>query len=305
MAIEENITAGNQMNLYRWSCSTEANVITLTPPSIERDFCLCHYEPSYCEFAFYDLLDSSDEYKNDYKKVLLNPKSLTSTTSITLETPNNGEITVDATISEVYAQGFNVEQTLQLGVKIQWVRVANLYGAGEYKIKTSVTDFGNEVTTESHIFNVVPFSVDRANSTVKIEIVNKGVTMNGDDYSGHEEFVNMIRVDGMMSYTGEEMEIDTLIDSNREHINVQKTTRGSYELQVNDLPYKILNPVLSNGIFMDWMVTDYNVFNFGDFRKLDLTIEDSINIDKIQNYSKRFVSIPLKSTQNKTNRKFV
>ena len=58
---------------------------------------------------------------------------------------------------------------------------------------------------------MAPFDTTRADGTVKIEIVNKGITMNGVNWDGLGDFVNMVRTYGRLSEGELEIEEETTV----------------------------------------------------------------------------------------------
>jgi hypothetical protein len=303
MAIEKNITPGSQMELKRWSCTTTATVVSKQKADPVTDFCLCHYECDYKELAFVGA-DTSDSYENDYRKFLISPQDAGASYEFLLINPDGSESTIDETLGEVFNQGFNTEQPLQAGVNVLWWKVAQEKGYGNYKVKINVTQFGNTITTETHTFVVAPFSSERANETVKIEVINKGVTMNGVNWDGLGEFINMVRVNGKLNEGDLEIEEETIVTTQRVEIDYQKSTRKTYILKIDSIPSSIGDVILDEGALMGWIVTDYNVFNYKDYRDIEVKV-DSVSTPDIQGYSKRFPEIGLKSTKFKINRKFV
>ena len=304
MAIDKNITPGLQMELNRWSCTTTATIIKQNKETDVKDFCLCHYECDYKELAFTNLNDTSNTYKNDYRKFLLTPQDVGGTYEFLLVDSSGVETPIDETLGEVYAQGFNSAQPLQTGVNVLWWKVAMEKGYGEYKVKTNLTQFGRLITSESHTFIVAPFNTDRADGTVKIEIVNKGITMNGVNWDGLGDFINMVRVSGELIVGDLEKETETTITTQRVEVDYQSTTRKTYSVTVENVPSSIGNVITDEGALMGWFVTDYNTLNYNDYRDVSVKI-DSVSVPHIANYSKRFITVGLKATEFKVNRSFV
>ena len=298
------ITPGLQMNLNSWTCSTESNVITLNTPEDVREFCLCDYECNSTELAFTDVNDVDNTYKNDYRKFLLNPKSVEAVYEFLLVGSDGVETVIDSTLGEVYAQEFNTEQPLQVGVNVLWVKVAEVLGYGDYTIKINLEEFGSTINTESHTFTCIPFDTDRADGTAKIEVVNRGITMNGVNWDGLGEFVNMVRVEGRLNETDPEFEKESFVTTARETISNQITKIKTFNLKIFDISIGIGRGLIDEGSLMNWIVTDYNVFNYEDYRNLVLEV-DSTPFTDIEGYTKRDFEVSLKETKFKVNRKFV
>jgi len=305
------IQSGNQMLNTRWTCSTEASGITPTSPSLIRDFCLCDYECEWSEYAFTSFeneAEINDTYKNDYRKFLLNPVLAASTYSFTIVKSDGTEVEiVDNSYGELFEQGFNASQPLQVGIRIDWWKVANDtangLGYGDYKIKSTLVELGETIEVLTHNFIVCPFDTNRANETVKIEVINKGVTQNGIDYSGLGEYVNMVRVGGGLSDAEPEIERNNYTTSIGKTINNQTEKTNNYALKIDNIPSGIGDVILDDGSLMHWFVTDYNVFNYKDYRKLEVEVINFTSNNTPQ-YSKRFFDVSLRKIDSKENRKF-
>lgn len=303
MAVETDIQTGVQMSLNRWTCTVDSDVIKRDVQQEEKDFCVCTYIPDYCELAFYNIEEPDNEYQNDYRKFLINMQDDTGVFEFFIE-KDGVDYVFDTTYGEVFEQGFNEEQPLQTGINVQWAKVANSLGSGTYKVKYNKTNYGSLVTFESHKFKVVPFDVNRANQTIRIEVNNVGLTMNGSDWSGLNTFVNMVRCFGVVKETGYEKEVLDFEDQQRSIKQRQAETFTTYQVSVEDLPESIGNQLIKEDILMDWQLTDYNVFNYNDIRKLLLRIE-SVSIENTENTPRKFFTIDCRETINKVNRPYV
>ena len=318
--ISKEILAGNQMECLRWSCSTPSTAITL--PSVEsvKDFCLCDYD-DICPFyelaftAFATDAETSDSYKNDYRKFIINPVSLNSLFSITLIESSGVEhilysdsVAAVTTYGDAYEQGvFNTDQPYQLGYNIVWWKVAQGLGYGDYTIKTAQADFGNEITTTSHVFRVVKYDTQRANGTIKIEVDNVGVTMNGTNWTGmytkSEPFKNMVRLNGRLLVTDPEIEIESIEDATRKDRPVQTKITDTYSISLERVPFDIGNRLISEGVVMNWVVSDYNVFN-EDLRDKELIVQNT-SVTNTPDYTRKTYDLTGKSNISKLNRKFI
>ena len=310
------IKTGNQMTDTRWSCKIPSKVITLPTEENTRDFCLCHYSASPCayyELAFADIENMDDSYLNDYRKFLINPLSDTSTFSFVLIEKDGTEHIIysetESTLNfgEVFKKGFNESQPLQVGVNVIWHNVVTTIGYGEYTIKTTQTDFGNEVSNTSHVFRVVKYDASRANGTIKVEVNNVGVTMNGKNWTGlfsdQEPFVNMVRLRGGLLLTDPDIEIESIEDGSREDRPIQTKLTDTYSISIERIPFDIGKSLMHEDIVMNWVVTDYNTFEV-DLRNKELIIQSS-SITNTPDYNLKTYELTAKSNISKLNRKFV
>lgn len=290
------------MAMRRWTCTTNIQVIDVPTATLEKDFCACKYVCDYTELASTFLDDTSDEYKNDYRKFLVDLKSNSSTYSVKLVKGGN-EIDFDASKHGVlYDQGFNPSQPFLAGIKIDWWKVAFNEGYGDYKVKITTTNFSQDVITESHTFKVIPYNEERLDGTVKIEVLNKGFTHNGTDYTGIE-WDNMVRVYGRMNVEAPERESESLESASRELIEVQSKLFRTFTLKVDNIPYEIGNGLLHESQLFNWKLTDYQLLNFGDLRDFNCIVTDS-SLEDVPFYDKRNIEFQLRENKNILNRKF-
>lgn len=311
--IQTIIEQGNQMNLTRWSVATASDVVSLPEQLPEKDVCLCDFSItpcSYYELAFADLNAINDEYRNDYRKFILNPLTDTSTFSFSIKGDDGVETVIySSTVNTglLYAtileQGSNDDRPLQVGINIYWAKIAASLGYSDYTVITKQTDFGNEIERVSHKFRVVPYNDVRANGTIKIEVDNKGVTMNGNDWTGLNTFTNMIRVKGSLTLTDPEIEIESVLDANRETIPIQTTITDNYSININHLTFGLSYNLINESAVMNWIVTDYNLFNEDNIKKEIIITSTSVN--NTENYQRKSFELTGKSNISKLNRKFV
>lgn len=294
---------GDQMINTKWTCTTFASVIKPSEEEQVKDFCLCDFECDFEELSFTNIEDENNSYENDYRKFLVNPSLFSSNYNFFL-VKNGVDIPFTTNYGEVYAQGFNTEQPKQAGINVLWWKVAKELGHGKYKIKIELEEIGDIKTAISHTFNVVPFNTRKANRTVKIEVINKGFTMNGLDYSGLGDFVNMVRVSGILSKSDAEIEISNLEDSNRILNNNQVKKRNTYVLNIENIPSNISDVLIDEGVLMNWKITDYNMLNHKDYRDIVLEVSGS-SVEQISQNTRRFYEVSLRDIVEKVSRKYI
>ena len=305
------------MECRRWTCTMASPVIELPDTVNSKDVCLCDYSATPCtyyELATTNLSNPEDGYTNDYRKFLIDPLSANSPFSIVLIEKDGTEHVVysdsetSVLFGDVYEQGFNTDQPLQVGACIKWYKVAESLGYGDYTVRISQTDFGTEVVKESHVFRVIKYNAQRLNGTIKIEVDNVGVTMNGANWTGlttdsNNGFVNMIRVKGRIVLTDPEIVRESIEDGNRIEQPVQTKETDFYEIKVENVPFGIGYSLIHEEVLMKWSVTDYNLFN-EDLRNKVVIIE-STTVNNTPDYMRKYYDITAKSEFSKLNRKFV
>lgn len=315
--ILSQIATGKQMILGGVSCRESSRVIVLPKEVTDNGFCLCDYSVAPClyfELANTDIDNPLDDYLNDYRKFLLNPLSASSTFSfILIEKDGTEHVIYSKTESttdfgEVYERGFNAAQPLQVGVNILWYKVVDTIGYGDYTIKLTQTDFGNVVSDTTHVFRVVKFDAVRSNGTIKIEVDNVGVTMNGKNWTGlttgsEDMFTNMIRVNGNFILTDPDIEIESIEDGTRTERPVQTKITDNFSIDINRVPFGIGLSLIHEDVVMNWRVTDYNVLG-DDLRNQELIIQ-STAVENITDYTRKSYVVTAKRNVSKLNRKFV
>ena len=304
--IFQEVTPAKQMALTGFSCTTASNVITIPTETDLVEFCLCDFVCEVVEYAFAYPIDDTNSYKNDYKSFLLNLKDDTSTFSITLITPKDGEIPLnDNSLGELFDKGFNEKQPLQVGYRLDWVTVLPLYGEGQYSFKIEQTDFGNTVSVETHKFYLKTWDEIRANNTVKIEFTQKGKILNGEDYTG-VSWDNMLRLESKFGNVSPQYEINRLQDSNYTDLDVQTMKYNNYNLETLPLPSSIGNMLTDNLALTDEIYISVNdVFNYEQYRRLQVVFEGSIELsnDYARNNMKVF-NVTFKDKISKLKRNF-
>lgn len=303
--IFQEVTTGKQMALRGWSCKTPSQVITIPKEEDVVDFCTCNFFCDYTERAFADPLDEENEYKNDYRSILLNLKDDTSSYLFTLVTPSGDVDLTDNTYGTLFDKGFNSEQPLQAGFRLDWVKVLIAFGEGVFQIRVTQTDFGNDVVVESHDIKLETWDEIRSNLTVKIEYTQKGVILNGKDFTGLN-WDNMIRLEGKFGNESYNYEINRLQDSNYKDLDIQTLKTNNYQLQTLLLPSSIGDTITEGLLMTDEIKISVNdVFNYKQYRQLDVVFEGSVEVseDYARNNMKSF-QITFKDKISKLKRNF-
>ena len=303
--IFQEVIPNKQMALRGWSDTTPTRVIKTPTPEGVVEFCTCEFFCTYTEDVFADLNNPSDEYKNDFKSILLNPKDASSTFNIILSKGSTDYELNDNTYGVYYTQGFNTSQPLQVGYRINWLDVANELGFGEYKIKLTQTDFGEEISLESQVYNLSPYDEMRANYTTRVEWNQKGKILNGKDYTGLL-WSDMVRVKGRFGNIEPQYEINKLQDSNYKDVNIQVEHFKQYTLETQLIPFSVGSLFTDDIALTDEIfISGYDVFGYDQYRQLPVTFEGTISTseDYARNNMKVF-NIVFKDKNSKLKRNF-
>lgn len=304
--ILNEITPVKALFLKGWELMTENLVIDLPRDKSTVDFCVCSVMCNYSENAWVYPTDSTDEYKNDYRAILITLLDVASTYTFKLVKGSVKTTLVDVTHGELFPIGFVNEQPLKVGFKIDWLKVYNTLGAGSYQIEVTQTDFGNTVTSTSHDFNVRVFDAQASNFSVKIETVQTGIILNGENYSGMS-WANMVRVKGTFGNMAPNYEINRLVDANRKDIDVQVSKHNKYTLKTELLPDYIGELITDDTVLTDNIFISVNdIFNYSQYRRLEVTFEGSLEAG--EDYSKnnrKLFNVTFKDRTLKLKRNFV
>lgn len=301
--ILKEIVSSKKMALRGWSCTTPAKVVNL-PIVPQTDICDCHslaFENcKYEELAFADTQDKDNEFKNDYKNILIQLLDASSTHEFFLVDSNDIEYALDDdTYGEVFASG------LRVGYKLSWCKVLEELGGGAYKIRIKQTDFGNTISIDSHKFKLMKYSELAAQDTVKIETVKRGESIKGFDYT-NLDWQNMIRLVAHFGNEKHNSEIERIKDSNYVDYDIQTSIEYTYTLDTHLLPSFIADTILNSDVLTDNIfITNYDAYAYRDYVRLPVVFNGDMDSseDFVKNNKKRF-SIEFKDNSQNVNRNF-
>lgn len=301
------IAAGNIMKREGWLCTTQATVITLPEEVADVDFCTCLFVCDYIEDAYVLSTNEDDTYRNDYRRVLVTLRDSSSTYLFQLvDSSGTTYDLIDNTYGELFDLGFNTVQPLKASYRIDWFKVFENIGYGNYTIKVSQTDFGTTVIAETHIFRVIEFSELISNNSTKIETVQRGTILNGEDFGGMD-YRNMVRLKGSFGGIDPQYELNRLVDSNRKDIDVQTDVFLQYTLNTELIPSSIGNKLIKEDVLTDEIfISNYNVFAYEQYRRLPVTFEGTVDAgeDYPANLYKKF-TVTFKDDKSRVKRNFV
>ena len=303
--ILSEITAGKQMILGGISCRTPSRVIQL--PTVEDIVCACNFVTTcdYEELAFAYPTDETNTYKNDFKSILITLLDDSSTYGFFLVNSKDEEIDlIDDTYGTLFDKGFNTVQPLKVGFKIDWLKVFNALGGDIYKVRIKQTDFGTPLETDSHNIKLMQFSELASQDTVKIETVQKGVYLQGEDYEGMT-WDQMNRIVANFGNETQQNEVSRMKDGNYSDFDIQNQYFYQYTLSTNLLPSAIADSILNNDIKTDEIfISNYDVFAYRQYRDLPVIHEGTVDPsdDYVKNQNKKFnITFNDKSTNLKRN----
>jgi len=289
--ILSEITAGKKMILGGVSCRTPSKVIKL--PTVEDVVCACGFVSFSCDYeelAFTNQNDETDTYRNDFKSILINLLDDSSTYEFSLIGSDGTETILNATYGTLFDKGFNTLQPLKVGFRIDWFKVFNLLGGDVYKIRIKQTDFETEIVTDSHNIKLMKYSELASQGTVKIETVQKGVYLQGQNFEGMN-WSNMNRVVADFGNESQQTEVSRLKDANYKDFDIQNEYFYQYTLSTNLLPSEIADFILNNDIKTDEIfISNYDVYAYRQYKDLEVIAEGTTepSEDYVRNKNKKF-----------------
>jgi hypothetical protein len=244
--------------------------------SLESDFCTCVTQcvPALKVFAS----DDGDFYKNDKTTLFIRTLNVISTPSPTYSnttgTINNVKTGVKTPLVDgIHGQAVPVNNFYYFIV--DWLKIKNVLGLGNYKIEATTTAVLGGQTIDyfcSPKYKLMEYSDKLANGTVRLEIQQEGRLNHSYNYSNLKGsfgksviYSNQIRLPGSLKFEAMNEETDhlTLNGSSRPSYQIKDQARPSYSLSFHlvsseQVIYTLFNDLFANPV----KVSDYNVYNF-------------------------------------------
>lgn len=261
-------------------------------------------------------VDSTDEHKNDINSFLFwfNQNS-TPTAKVYLvdvkDNANEIDLTSNTDYGTPYNYGFEINEVQEklVGYQIEWKKVIDTLGGGQYYIKCEITDlFGITASTYSDVYCMKQYTIERANKTVKIEYYIKGILgdSNFDEKRrnyGTLNWYNSHRFDGFFMYENSEYVEEYVQYENGQFDPVKLEQTPAYLLNLRPIA-KFKHDVLRNDVYManEILVTDYNVSNIEPYvqKKVKFTGAYDPNFYPMKS---KLSSVTIKCTQEYNNLK--
>lgn len=256
------------------------------PPSAGsvNEFCYCDLECEYVSNVFASV--GNEDYKNDKSSFIYRRYSDSDTVLMKLF-KNGVDLTDlnDNTLGIFYPQITGALPTAESYVAylLEWEKVYNNYGAGNYQVITTVNQLGTEIEIKSIKFNLMGYSDEAADGTVRIESFQNGNIIGSDfDFTGINWYSSM-RIDGKFIETAETFETNEYLTQNYQRKQIQDKIIENYSLETNLLPRSVTEVITKNSVLANKiLITDYNLFNEKVLRKIDVRTKE---ISDKSNYS--------------------
>ena len=241
--------------------------ISVDPPQPEVNFCFCKFE---CEEP---LLQFAGETEREKDYFTLYGKSIDP--DYLVKYFINDEEIVDESYGKTLTNGFEVDFT----------KVFNILGGGDYTLKKEETEWGITKTENWGVFRVAPFSEVRADGTFKIEAFQTGSIENSYDFE-NENVRFSLRIPGELTNKNPVLEFKDTPDSRRNDIQVHDRFWNEYDLIFDSNKYNFVRLILENMIVGTTIfVSDYGLTNQHKkepFNRIPLRVEE-IDTERVKN----------------------
>ena len=238
-----------------------SNIIPESPTAITTSFDI--KECSYIEKVFAEL--GGDDYKNDKNDFLFTKK--VSTDTIVLKLFKNcvelATIT-DNTYGTFYDFG-DLGNNFYIGFVIEWEKVLNVSGLGEYYIVAETNILGVLENIQSRCFKLLPYSDEIAHNTVRIETIQKGNILRSEfDYTDILEsgWYSSIRIPGKFGSRTPTLVTDKILNQSYEEVQIQDSIEDEWKLITELIPLEVINTIIYDGLLSNSiLITGYDVYN--------------------------------------------
>ncbi len=269
--------------------------------------CVCSgLDTQYKEYVFVYPDDASDGYKNDKTSFFIDLFKDTDSKQFTLYKGSEEIPLVNSTYGTYFNVGSFDNFPKRCGYLIDWLKVYNLHGAGDYYYKVTYEFLGNELIYNSRTFEVSEFDIEKADGTIKIESYHNGTIEGGTDYRDMNWYKSF-RFFGSILGEKYTFESDNYQNTKRELTQIQdKVTinhivRYSY-LDKNQLYDVVLDQSLADKV----LLSNYEVNSCVDIQRVEsypIEFQDTIFF---KNHNKSYIQIEYTNKkQNIIKRKYI
>ena len=216
-----------------------------------------------CCFDNLTLAGGSEPYQNDITSILFKVFDQSDTIEFFLDQDGIGQVAAlnDNTFGTLFPIGSFTSQPLLTGFKLEWAKVLDVHGEGNYKIRTERVLLTGTDTLTSINYHLKTFSALIADETIWIEWIQNGEIIDGLDYTGTEWF-QAVRVPGFFGNRQDELEEDIYKNSNYETVQLRSELLFNRTVEVGPVP-SCIGDFLTNLFQANIIqITDYNVRNF-------------------------------------------
>lgn len=265
--------------------------------------------------AFADLDNPTDKAKNDFFSWILKlPLNATITATLTNLDSDTDYVITDNTLGRLFATG--VLKTQVWGFIVDWYKVANTHGFGNYQMNLTVENGASqEIFNKDYPkFQLLPYSCQAAHNTVRIESHNSGYIEGGFDYRGIDITDNaggikatpevywkqQIRWWGRLDIINHPVQTDNIYDNYRNLEQVQTQIEDEYNLRLEFIKTDVSKQIIYDNLLADYvLINDYNANSVDTYRDVKLSLS---SIDNPQPFKNRTLLYNIKFVNYKQNR---
>jgi hypothetical protein len=242
--------------------------------------CACEYN----ELVFAKV--GGEAYENDKTSLLF--AKLISTDSIVMKLYKDG-LLVDILNANTYGTYYHsfTANALYVGYLIEWEKVFDLEGGGEYQVKIEKTILGQLTEIWTHKYSLREFSVEKAHDTVMIETWQTGNIISSEfDYTGllPSGWYASQRIRGRFGNKTPKITVDNYMNKDYKLLQIQDKITNEWSFETELIPISassllIYDQLLANTI----RISDYNIYS----EEVNYNIEVSVSeISEKKMYSK-------------------
>lgn len=213
--------------------------------------------PCTCDFTEIVFAGSTD-YTNDKTSYLFRKTISTDSCDIKLYKGTTAH-TITSSFATIYSYGV-LPDADYFGFIIDWKKVFDLYGYGEYTIKGTEVRLGVSYDYESHAFNLMAYNATRAKGTVKVECYQNGyIESESYDMTGFNWYQS-IRLTGKLHKGIPKLTKDEYLTSGRVVSQIQDSIIDEYTLELHPVTAQVANMIVYNfSMGNEVLISDYNI----------------------------------------------
>ncbi len=208
--------------------------------------------------------NSNEDFKNDYSSFYHQKQLPNETVEFVLvhaETAQEYELD-DSTYGSFFDFGYFSTNPNLKGFLVNWKKVLDDLGEGNFKILKRQTIAGLNFEFQSISFTLKQFSSSLADHTVRMDVVMNGrLEKTGVDFTG-TDWKHSIRVPGFFGRREPKLEEDNIINRNFEKKQISMIQTNEWKFQTNKIPDCLTNEIWDFHLFAnDIFMNDYNLNN--------------------------------------------
>ena len=235
-------------------------------------------------------LVDTDEWKNDFNSFLLKRNFASESIDLVLE--KNGVIDIPLNNNNDYGTFFNfgsfVDYPNYTGYQIEWQKVLQMEGEGNYRLKATSALISGTVIEYSIPFQLQEYTENRASGTVRIQSIMNGYLRHRDFNFKGLNWNDSLRVRGFFGNRQAEYEQEQIIYTNRQSKQLRSEMINNYTLQTMHIPSCITDAIIEYHNFANsLLITDYNRINHKDYVQKEVVFDslESIEYKSVSKYA--------------------